>query len=127
MIFFSFHFNLSTKINIFPIIYLYFFHFFAFYILAPNLKMYFIVYILQTRRYVIVPYTWTRISSRFENLINNGINSGIAFTVFYTNNTGAFDNGIPRASYEPNPHASLFSQFPQEGWYDCRIQRFFGN
>lgn len=86
--------------------------------------MYFIVYIIQSRQHVVVPYSWIRLNSHMENLINNGINSGLAFTVFYTNNPDAYHNGVPRADYEPNVLATSVSQFPNEGWYTCYIRKF---
>ncbi|XP_055308550.1 uncharacterized protein LOC129572583 [Sitodiplosis mosellana] len=89
--------------------------------------MYFIVYILEKREHVVVPYTWIKLDLHMHNIINNGINRGKLFEVFYTDNVDAFDNGIPRVDYQPNAHASLFNHFPSEGWYHCRIQKFIFN
>lgn len=86
--------------------------------------MYFIVYILQTSRYVVVPYSWIRLNSRMEGIVNYGINSNLIFEVFYTDNSIAFRNGIPRIDFPPNSQASFQSRFPNEGWYRCYIRRF---
>lgn len=69
--------------------------------------MYFIVYILQIARYVVVPYSWIKLNAFMERLINTGINSNIIFEVFYTQDRDAFVNGIPRIDYAPNIQASL--------------------
>lgn len=86
--------------------------------------MYFIVYICQTSRYVVVPYTWIQLNNFMEWMVNNGINSNITFEVFYTENPDAFENEVPRINFAPNVHASSESQFPNEGWYTCFIRRF---
>lgn len=89
-----------------------------------NPKMYFIVYFLETRNHIIVPYTWLRLNQNIENIINNGINRGLTFVVFYTNNVDAFDNGKPLFDYQPNANASFGNAFPNEGLYHCRIRKF---
>lgn len=87
--------------------------------------MYVVVYVLSVRQNAIIPYTWLRMDNRFRNLINYGVNRGISFGMFYTNNPNAFANGIPRGNYIPNPSARLGAQFPNEGFYHCRLRRFF--
>lgn len=93
--------------------------------------MYFVVYILERNEHFIVPYTWIKLNLQMHNIINNGINRGIVFDVFYTDDDGAFDNGIPRVEYEPtiqpSANASRANLFPKQGWYHCRIQKFICN
>lgn len=93
-----------------------------------NLKMYFIVYFLQTHNlahnHVVVPFTWLRLNQHIENIVNNGVNRGLTFTVFYTNHDDAFNNGMPLIDYHPNANASFGNAFPNEGLYHCRIQKF---
>lgn len=88
--------------------------------------MYFIVYLLATKKNEIVPHSWLReMSSHLETFINYGFNSNRKYVVFWTNKSEAFDvNGIPLTNYPPNIHAGLSSTFPNEGWYLCHIKRF---
>lgn len=90
--------------------------------------MFFVVYILQNSRYVVVPHTWIKLNTFMERIVNNGIHSNVIFQVFYTQNPDAFENsvplGIPRVDFAPNMHASSDSRFPNEGWFRCYIRRF---
>lgn len=91
-----------------------------------NLKMYFTVFILQTKQHVVVPFTWIKMNRHIPNIINNGINPGIKLWVFYTDDTNAFFHGSPRIGYAPNENAGVLSEFPKAGWYQCRIRKFHG-
>lgn len=87
--------------------------------------MYFVVFIIQTRRHVIVPHSWIKeINFHAENIINNGINHNRKFMVFWTDNPEAFIGQRPLRNYAPNVFASTTSIFPDEGWYSCYIKRF---
>lgn len=87
--------------------------------------MYFVVYLIQPKVNVIVPYSWIKgYGAIVENFLNNGISSNHHFSTFWTCDDVAFDiNGLPRSGYMPNENASSFSQFPREGWYDGNIIR----
>lgn len=89
--------------------------------------MCFIVYILETEQHVAVPYSWIELNCHMEGMINNGVNANIIFVVYYTLNQAAFRNGIPRWDFQPNIHAHFNRQFPNEGWYHCRVKKFKGN
>lgn len=90
--------------------------------------MYFVVFIFQTKNYIVVPATWLiELSAHTEKFMNYGVNSNQTFRVFYTTNVDAFDaNGVPRATFEPNRNASNHSQFPNEGLYKCKITKYKG-
>lgn len=90
--------------------------------------MYFVVFILQPRLNIVVPYTWiSGVELHLQTFINNGINSNRNFYVFWTNKPEAFDqHGNPRVGYAPNRLADISNNFPSEGWYQCRIRRFHG-
>lgn len=88
--------------------------------------MYFVVYILQTKEYVVVPHAWINgLNSYIEKFMNDGVRSRRKFFVFWTHKLEAFiTEGIPLKNYPPNMNASFASNFPHEGWYDCHITRF---
>lgn len=88
--------------------------------------MYFVVFISQAKAHKIVPCSWIRgMDSLVEIFFNNGINSNRNFFTFWTQDTDAFDrNNIPRSDYTPNFAAGLTNNFPNEGWYKCKIRRF---
>lgn len=96
--------------------------------------MYFVVYILQAKKNVVVPYSWIKgIDSVIENFINNGVKPTYRFQVFWTDSRDAFDRedlaedlgeDVPSTNYAPNINASTTSTFPHEGWYTCFIKKF---
>lgn len=88
--------------------------------------MYFVVFIVEISRNVIVPYSWVKVNTMMQWIVNNGINRNILLDVFYTQNVVAFANGVPRIDYAPNEHAGWNNQFPNEGWYHCFLVHFYG-
>lgn len=59
--------------------------------------------------------------------MNYGVNSNQNFLVFWTNDPRAFGiDGIPHSHVIPNEAAVCRDDFPQEGWYKCRIVKFKG-
>lgn len=98
--------------------------------------MFFVVYVIQTNRYLVVPISWiSSIDTMIEYFINHSVNSNHEFSFFWTDNPLAFCNNeisprlpptLPRPDYLPNIHAGSTSVFPAEGWYRCKIKRFLG-
>lgn len=95
--------------------------------LTSTIRMYFIVYVIQSNRYLVVPISWiSSVDTLIEYFINYSVNSNKQFSFFWTDNPLAFNNdGLPRTDYLPNVHAGSNSVFPSEGWYRCQIKRFF--
>lgn len=86
--------------------------------------MYFVVYILNAKRYVVVPYTWVDgLQNHLELFLNNGINSNKKHKVFYTDNPRAFANGLPLLNFIPNNGVGFSTRFPEEGWYICFVKK----
>lgn len=85
--------------------------------------MYFIVYLVDQKMNVSVPHSWIRdIEKHLEKL---GLNSYQNYRVFWTDDVRAFDeNLVPEQGFKPNYSAGFTSQFPEEGWYLCRLKRF---
>lgn len=88
--------------------------------------MYFIVFLLPTRKNIVVPYSWIdAVHLHIEHFVNYGVNSNIKIKVFWTNKSEAFDaNGTPRIDYEPNFNAGSSNIFPNEGWYFGLLRKF---
>lgn len=85
---------------------------------------------METQEHVVVPFSWIKLSDHMEGMINNGINASFTFEVYYTQNREAFQNGIldgiPRWEFKPNVDARFDREFPNEGWYHCRLKKFKG-
>lgn len=63
--------------------------------------MYYIAFLPNLQRNVIVPRTWIKgIKDHDEKFINYGLNTGQKFTCFYTSDKDAFHpNGAPKVNY----------------------------
>lgn len=90
-----------------------------------NLKMYFVVFLLQTKKHYVVPYRWIQ-GINYENIFNYGLNRNLKFHTFWTEDKNAFDeHDVPKKDYTPdlNAHGQVF---PAAGWYLCHIRKFKG-
>lgn len=90
--------------------------------------MYFVVYIVSSRKYTVVPENWIReITLHTEKFFNNGLNRSQKYYCYWCNNSAARDeNGHLKLDFAPNFGASLSAQFPSEGWYACMIRKAKG-
>lgn len=65
--------------------------------------MYFVVYIIKLKRYVVVPSTWIfGFDEQLEKFVNYSLNRSQNFLCYYTTNEDAFIDGCPNAHFEPN-------------------------
>lgn len=87
--------------------------------------MYYIVFILSTGKYVVVPENWIKdIAVHIEKFLNNSLNSSQKFVCYWTNNVAARDhNGIIRLDFPPDFDLPLSSEFPADGCYLCRLTK----
>lgn len=96
--------------------------------------MYFIVFVQQIERNLVVPYAWVRginlgTDQIIETFVNVGVNSNRRHLVYWTDQDDAFNSdGIPLSDFIPslipNQRGAIASIFPNEGWYYCYIRRF---
>lgn len=93
--------------------------------------MYFVVYLLQLKKYAILPADWIKgIDDQFEKFVNNSINSSQKFLCFYTTNETAFINGEPDSNFEANFNLPLVTEINADGSFEgCfygRLKHFNG-
>lgn len=91
--------------------------------------MYYIIYLLDTQRFEVVPENWIRdIETHYEKFLNNGLNKNQVHVCFWTNSTAVRDpNGVIRLDFAPDFNARLGSTFPADGCYLCKIIKAKGN
>lgn len=64
---------------------------------------YFIVYLRQLKKYVVLPASWIKgIENHFEKFVNNSLNSSQQFLCYYTSNQAAFVDDCPDHNFEPD-------------------------
>lgn len=87
--------------------------------------MYFVVFIVKAKRYVVVPYTWVYgVENIIELLLNNGVNSNKKRRVYFTNNPNAFGrDNVPSSSNVPDHNIGFARKFPEDGWYVAYIKK----
>ncbi|XP_055312022.1 uncharacterized protein LOC129574267 [Sitodiplosis mosellana] len=68
---------------------------------------YYVVYLLEKQKYVIVPATWVKdIKDHYEKFINNSLNRSQTFLCFYPDDSSpAFIDGCPSENFAPNFHS----------------------
>lgn len=89
--------------------------------------MYFIVYLENLRKNVILPKTWIKdIDDHMEKFLNYGLNTVQRFMCFYTKNELTFDpiNGSPYENYPANFDLPLNNTIDDEGFYTCQLKKF---
>lgn len=86
--------------------------------------MFFIVYIIEASRYVVVPHTWIMgLRQQMEKFMNYGLNRNQKFTVFYTTSPFACDEeGVPQVEFIPDFYITMPAVFPAEGLYKCYLR-----
>lgn len=64
-------------------------------------KYFFVVYLKELRKNVILPSTWIKeVDQHFEKFMNNSINGNQLFACYFTNNPAAFNNnGSPKHDF----------------------------
>lgn len=92
-----------------------------------DIRMYFVVFIHENRKYFIVPSSWIKeIDSNWQKFINNGVNTNQVFTVFYSESRDAMDeHGKPNSDYAAK-FSDEMKKFPEEGCYFANILKYFG-
>lgn len=91
--------------------------------------MYYVVYLLDIGVNIVVPVQWIhQYEVQMEKFVNKGLNPCQKHSVFYTEIPDAYtDEGIPIANYE-NISFDLFAEvFPDEGLYEGKLIKYFGN
>lgn len=80
--------------------------------------MYYIVYLKDWKKNVIVPKQWIKdVKLHKEKFYNNSVNSSQIFTCFYTNNPNAFDqDGFPQDTYAPDFQARFCDDRMMKGY-----------
>lgn len=66
--------------------------------------MYFVVYLVELKKNVILPTGWIKdVSLHLEKFINNSLNRSQALLCYFTTNPAAFDDkNCPRTDWTPN-------------------------
>lgn len=90
--------------------------------------MYYIVYLKDWKKNVIVPKQWIKdVKLHKEKFYNNSVNSSQIFTCFYTNNPNAFDqDGFPQDTYAPDFQARFCDGSNDEGLYRVQLRAYKG-
>lgn len=88
--------------------------------------MYFVVLIIDSGVKHIIPYTWVKeIGANWQKFVNQGLNKNQKYTVFYSENAGAFDEqNRPNVNYKLN-FTNELKMFPEEGCYYGKLLKFY--
>lgn len=95
--------------------------------------MFFVVYLLKIKKYIIVPHTWINdansVLEKFTNL--NGVNSVQEHLCFWSNKKDAKlienEREVPNERFVPNFAAARSNCYPcEEGTFICLIMSFRG-
>lgn len=84
-------------------------------------KMFFAVYLVRFKRYIVVPKNWIHDLS-FEKHVNYSINRNQKYHVFYTASADAFINGVPNGNFAPDFNGEIGVDC-----HICKLAKFFGN
>lgn len=87
---------------------------------------FFVVNIARSKENIVLPAKWIhKIEDQLEKFINNGANSNQPHLCFWTDNTAAYDGGIPNGRYEPNFHANVVQSLPTtDGCFEAYIVKY---
>lgn len=95
--------------------------------------MFYVVYLTEIKRHIIIPKTWIYDAEAvFEKFTNtNGLNSSQVHLCYFSTNADAmvFENeeNIPNGKFRPNFLAAPGTEFPlDEGTFFCEIEAFRG-
>lgn len=93
--------------------------------------MYFVVYVLSTKIFVVIPENWIfEYEPQKEKFLNSGLNGNQKHIFFWTTNSvSRLSSGAIRLDFQPNfSHPLNFDNiFPAEGCYLCYIVRAKGS
>lgn len=91
--------------------------------------MYFIVYLLESGTFEVIPENWIRdMEPQREKFLNNGLNRNQMHVCFWTNGTAARNqNGVIRLNFSPDFNVRFGNIFPTDGCYLCLIVKAKGN
>lgn len=81
--------------------------------------VYYVVFLLEQRKHVVVPATWIRdVQKHYEKFVNNSINRSQKFLCFYTTSEEAHIDG--------RPDENFVADFDSEHCFIGQLKRYHG-
>lgn len=93
--------------------------------------MYFVVFLIEAKKIVVIPQTWIHgISDQWKKFINNSINRNQQYLCYYSEETHAQNaQGHPNGNFIPDWSTliTLNAVYPDTGCYYVNLLEFKGN
>lgn len=88
--------------------------------------MFFVVYSIEIRKYLIIPVNWVKDLS-WEKHVNRSLNRNQFYRCFYSTKEEAWKDGVPDNNFIPNFLAPIGTTFPtEENCFVCRLAHYDG-
>lgn len=87
-------------------------------------NLWYVVHFVKAKQTRVVPGKWIKsIAQQLENSVNNSLNHGFDYLVYYSEEPESIKNGCPNPDFRPKFYMNVDGDFPSEGCYYGRIVR----